>query len=356
MLYKDLESKKKIVIDYIKRNPKTTYRDIRKKLKIHSERIFKGGLAEAFKEAEVDIPRSFENKTKKEKQKIIINIIKKNPNISSFQIKKELKINVPSSFKSIKEAYNLAGIEYPRKKSYNRSPNQKRSEIIKLIKQNPYITLTEIKKKTDITNIYKLFKNINEIYKKSKIKRVGQGEKIKHRKRRDVINFIKTNNLATQREINKACKTKVQEIFKRGIFEAYKKAAVNYPFGRLKLYGTALKEIKKRAKSFEDEISVKLYGFGTVNRLVKTKRGVADVILERNNKKMIIEIKDYQNKEICISQINQLNKYLEDCNCNLGALICHKKPKKDKFLIGKNQIFILDEQELNKIPELFKGS
>ena len=55
---------------------------------------------------------------------------------------------------------------------------------------------------------------------------------------------------------------------------------------------------------------------------------------------------------ISISQIEQLNKYLEDINSDIGILICHKKPKKDKFLIGKNRIFVLEKQELNKIPEI----
>lgn len=98
--------------------------------------------------------------------------------------------------------------------------------------------------------------------------------------------------------------------------------------------------------------AIRLSGFGTVNQLVKTKRGVADIILERKDKKIVIEIKDYQLKEISISQVNQLNKYLEDINSDIGILICHKKPKKDKFLIGKNTIFVLEEKELNKIPEI----
>ena len=55
----------------------------------------------------------------------------------------------------------------------------------------------------------------------------------------------------------------------------------------------------------------------------------------------MIEVKDYQNKDISISQVKQLNKYLEDLNSKLGILICHKKPKKDKFIIG------LIEQETN---------
>lgn len=64
-----------------------------------------------------------------------------------------------------------------------------------------------------------------------------------------------------------------------------------------------------------------------INRLVKTKRGFADIIFERKNKKAIIEIKNYLARDISISQVNQLNKYLEDCNCNLGFLICNKKTR-----------------------------
>ena len=102
-------------------------------------------------------------------------------------------------------------------------------------------------------------------------------------------------------------------------------------------------------------MSVKLSEFGKVNRLVKTKRGFADIVFERKGKKSIIEIKDYQNKDISFSQINQLNRYLEDMGCNFGFLICHKKPKKDKFIIGENKIIILMKDELNKIPELISG-
>ena len=65
---------------------------------------------------------------------------------------------------------------------------------------------------------------------------------------------------------------------------------------------------------------------------------------------------DYELKDISISQINQLSKYLEDYNCDIGFLICYKKPKRDNFLIGKNKIFILEETELSKIPELIKGA
>ncbi len=347
---KNLEVRKK-VIRYIRKNPKATYKSIREHLKVHPERIFKNGMAQAFNEAGIKPPRTFKRKTRKERQKIIINFIKKNPKAGRHTISKVVKINISNVFKSIKEAYREAGIEYPREKSYDRSPEEKRKKIIELIKKNPYLTVPEITIKSR-AHPYRLFKGLDEIYKKAGVKKIGEGEKIKNRKRKDVINFIKKNCLATQREINKACNTHVQTIFKKGIFGAYEKANIKYPFKRLKLYGTTLKEIKKRAKDFEDKIAVILSGYGKVNQLVKTKRGVADIILERKSRKIIVEIKDYQKKDISISQVKQLNKYVEDCNTDIGLLICHKKPKKDKFLIGKNKIFILEKQNLDKINKI----
>jgi Holliday junction resolvase len=178
------------------------------------------------------------------------------------------------------------------------------------------------------------------------------GEKRKDKKRQKVIEFIKNNPFATQREINTSCKTHLRDLFKKGIFDAYKGAGIVFPYKRLVLHGTAIKAIKQRAEDFEKNIAIKLSGYGNANRLIKTKRGFADIVFERKGQKAVIEVKDYEAKDISISQVKQLNKYLEDCNCELGFLICRKKPKKDKFLIGKNKIFILEDSEISKIPEL----
>jgi len=344
--------KRGIIINFIKKNPKTTYNEIREKIKLHPERYFKKGLKEAFEKAKIPNPRNFKIKTKKEKQKIIIKFIKKNPKAGGQTISKQTKINISSVFKNIQEAYQLAKIEYPRNKSYKLSANEKRKLLINEIKKNPEITIPELIKKTKAYP-NKLFGKIENLYKQSGINKITGNEKRRRKVKKKIINYIQGNPLATQREINKNCKTHVQEIFKKGIYEAYKKAEIKYPFERTKLYGTSLKHIKQRAKDFEEEIAINLSGYGNVNRLVKTKRGIADIIFERKNKKIIIEIKDYQCKDISISQINQLNKYLEDCDCNNGVLICHKKPKKDTFLIDKNKIIILEKQELAKIPKLF---
>jgi len=350
MLYKDIEKRKRKIKLFLRKNPNATYNQIKRILHIKIEKVYLGGMKEAFKDSGIESPRNFDKKTKEERRRIIINCIKENPIIGGHTIAKKTKINPSNVFKNIKEAYDLAEVEYPRFK-VKKSKEQKRYEIISQIKNNPLITAKDIKEITGI-NLYKVFKNFNEAYKQAGIKNIHSKNKELIKKQTDIINFIKNNNFATQREINKGCKTHVQEIFNGGIFEAYKNAEVNFPYEQLKLYGIGLKEIRDRAKNFEDEIAIKLSGYGKVNRLIRTKRGVADVIFERKNKKAIIEIKDYKLKEISISQINQLNKYLEDCNCNLGFLICHEKPKKDSFIIGKNKIFILDKDRLESITNL----
>ena len=347
------KEKREIIIEFLKKNPTATYKEIRKETKLHPERLFKGGLKEAYNKAEIKPPRTFDKKTKEEKRKIIINYIKKNPTAGGHTIKKDTKINFQTIFKTTKELYESAGINYPR--DVNKiNKKQKREEILNMLRKNPESTCEDIIKKIDI-NPYMIFKNLKEAYDIIGIKELKNFEKRMIKKQKIVMEFIKNNNFVTQREINKSCKTHVQSIFKGGIMEAYKKARINYPYERRKFHGVVLKKIKEKAKMFEDEVAIKLSGYGRVNRLVKTKRGFADIILEIKNKKIIIEVKDNNNKEISLSEVKQLNKYLEDLNCNLGILICRKKPKKDKFLIDKNKIFILDISEIKEISGLITG-
>ena len=348
-----INEKKDIIINYIKNNPRATHKDIKEKTKLHVGRVFRS-LEEAFKLAGVKSPRTFKKKTKDEKKKIIIDYIRKNPSVGGHTIKKDTKINLLSVFKDTPSAFYAAGIPYPRNID-KRTREEKMNEIINLVKKNPLISTPEIASKTK-TQPYHFFKNVNELYRKVGINPINGRKKWKLKKQQEIIKYIKKNPIATQRDINKICKTHVQLIFNKGIFEAYEKAGIKFPYERLKIYGIGIKKIRDRAKSFEEEIAVKLSGYGRVNRLVKTKRGFADIILERQDKRVIIEVKDYRNKEISISQINQLNKYLEDCNCNLGILICPNKPKKDSFLIDKNKIFILNKEELDKIPIIMSGS
>lgn len=350
MKKRSLEERKKLIVDFIKNNPHTTYKLMKEKLRLNPGRAFKS-LEEAYKLAGIKPKRNFKIKTPEEKRKIIINYIRKHPGAGGQIIKRDTKINISGNFKSIKEAYKKANVDYPREESYKKPASEKKEELIKLVRKNPEITITELMKKIK-TNPYRFFKNIKELYKKAGVKKISGNDKRSIKKRQEVIQFIKNNPLATQREINNSCHTHVQGIFKNGIFDAYKEAEKEFPYERLRVYGVGLKEIRDRAKTFEEKIAIKLSGYGKVNRLVKTKRGFADIVLERKDRKAVIEVKDYELKEISISQINQLNKYLEDCNCNLGFLVCFKKPKKDNFLIGENRIIILEEMEVSRIPEI----
>jgi hypothetical protein len=349
MFYKDLEKRRRNVREFIRKNPNATCRDLRK-IKIKIEKTYSKGIKEAFIDAGIKPPRTFKRKTVEEKRKIIINYIKKHPKAGGQKISKDTKIRFLSIFKNTKEVFDEAGVDYPRKLD-RRKKKGKKKEIINLIRKNPLITMEEIGKKLHLKP-YNFFKSINEIYNLAGIKPLSGVKKRKIKKWKKITQFIKNNQTATQREINKICRTHVQEMFKGGIFEAYKQAGINFPFERLKIYGVARKDIKERSKKYEKEVAIKLSKYGKVNRLVKTKRGVIDIVFERKNKKAIIEVKDYRAKDISISQIKQLNKYLDDYDCNFGILICHKKPKKEEFIIKNNKIYILDNSNIDQVPKL----
>ena len=353
-MYGDAEKRKEILKIFIRNNPSTTHREIRRQLHLKPERVYLGGMTEAFREAGVEPPRTFEMKSKEKRKKILIDYLRKNPNVGTHIISKETKINYNSVFKNVLEFYQEAGVPYLKEHKIElllRDKEKRRQMILGLLRENPAISIEKV---IDITKThpYTLFKNIEEMYLAAGVKLVAKGEKIRINKRKRVIAFLKNNPLATQREINRECKTHVQIIFNNGIFGAYELAGINYPYQRIPFHGAALNHIKNSAKDFESEVALKLSNYGNVSRLVKIKKGFADIIFERNSKKAIIEVKNYFAHEISTSQIKQLNKYLEDCNCNIGFLICRRKPSKDKFLIGKNTMYVLTADELSRIPEV----
>lgn len=348
------EKKRKEVIEFIKKNPKSTYKQLKQAGYSHLERLFKDGLREVYEKLGIKPPRTPKNRTLEERRMIIIDYIKKNPTAGGQTITKNIKISIRSGFKTTKDAFEAAGVPYLHERLCRlrgMSKKEKRERIFSLLRNEPESTFEDIRNKTEI-NPYKIFKNLEQAYNEAGIIKINIRKKRKIKKQKIILEFIRANPLATQREINLSCKTRIQGLFEQGIFGAYKEAGIEFPFERLRMHGTAIKEVKQRAKNFEEEIAQKLACYGKVNRLVKTKSGVADIILERNNRRVIIEVKDYLNKEVSKHEIKQLNRYLGDCNCNLGFLICHDKPKKDRFLIGKNELIILTDSELNKISEL----
>ncbi|MEK6858396.1 MAG: hypothetical protein AABX53_00600 [Nanoarchaeota archaeon] len=353
VFYSNLEKRKYDVRNYIRQHPTATHRELRRNLNLKIEKVYAGGMKEAFSDAEIDSPRNFERLTSEKKRKIVIDYIRKNPAAGGHTIRKETKINFLTVFENTEKAFEAAGIPYTRKNNvlFRGKDSERRQLLFTVLNANPHISIDELMRLCKV-NVYHHFKNANQLYAEAGLKYEGKGVKRRLAKKRAVIDYIKRNNLATQRDINGNCNTHVQLLFDNGIFDAYREAGISFPFERLNFHGTVLKNIKDEARLLEEEVARRLSSYGAVHRLVKTKRGFADIILERNNKKVAIEVKNYKSHEISISQVKQLNKYLEDIHVTLGFLICLKKPSKDTFLIGDNRIYVLEESELNKIPKI----
>ena len=304
MLYKNVKDKEKQLIFYLKNNPTATYQQIKE----------------------------------------VVQYIKTNPGCTIKEIQESTRVSIPKVFGNITEAYKKAEMIYPR---FPKIKNKfVKMSIINFVKTNPLATSVEINQKFGIS-MHKYFKNMKELSREAEIKHLSGHKKQLMKKQNKVIGYIKENPNSTQSEINKACNTHVQEIFTNGIKTAYEKAEIVYPKDRRKKYGAANKHIKNRALAFEDEITTMFKNLGKIKKHFRTGGGIADAIATINNKKYIIEIKDYQSKPVSYSEIKQLNKYISNTpNCNDGFLVCRTKSKKDKFYIGKNKISVITKKDL----------
>lgn len=346
----NLEERKAIVREYLRENPQATYKQIRKDTKIRLEREYKRGIGcmkEAYLDAGVPFSKFLRRRSRKQIIQEVIEFVKKNPNATVIEIQKQTNASVPKIFGSIKNVYEIAGLKYPR---VIEPKAEKKRKILDYIKANHLATLNEISEKFNIS-FFKLFKNVKEMYEEAGLKPLTNIEKRRLRKQQSVINYIKSNPMAAQWEINKACKTHVQEIFKNGISYAYKLAEIPYPKERRIRYGFTDKKIKKRAYEFEKLIFKKISEYYLVKRQVKTKSGYIDLVIEIKGKKIPIEIKDYRVKNIGKNEIRQLVKYIEDLNSDTGIIICNKKIK-DKVYIENKKILILTKDEIGAVAQL----
>ena len=252
------EEKKIQILDYIRKNPKTTITQLQKNLKVSLIRIFNGGIIEAFHEANIEYPRKIHPKCFRD--------ILKEQHIPQSQMK-ELE----------------------------------KKAIIDFVRANPLATIDDINKTLRL-NFYKHFSTLKTVCSIIGINFIDRGPKRTLKKQKEIIEFIKRNPTITQWEINEKCKTHVQEIFKDGIKEAYSKAGIRYPEERLKLYGVSDRIIKKRSHDYENHIIEKLKKLGNIQTQVRIKGGIIDAILEFNNISIIIEIKNYLSKPICLDK------------------------------------------------------
>ncbi|MDP3918392.1 MAG: hypothetical protein Q8Q35_00615 [Nanoarchaeota archaeon] len=134
------------------------------------------------------------------------------------------------------------------------------------------------------------------------------------------------------------------------IKEAYNLAKVEYPQCRNNMSSSVNSAIRKRAYAFEDTVIDMLKTNGKVTKYYRTKYGVADALVEVDEKRYIIEIKDYRSKNnITLSEIKQANRYIEGTkNCFHGIIITHpeSKGKRSKVYIDGNEISIISYKEI----------
>ncbi|MFH1840408.1 MAG: restriction endonuclease [Nanoarchaeota archaeon] len=204
-MVKDLELNRSIVTNYIKKNPNATYREIRKNTKLKVERLFPGCMKGAYNAAGVPFSKHLSKRTKEEMLRTVIKFIKKNPSANTVIIKRELEIEIPKTFGRLKEAYRVAGVEHVPK---------------------------------------------------------------------------------------------------------------------IKVSGTAIPEIRMRSIDFENKVIKFLESKGKVKSKIRTKKGKqADALFYLGDKTYVIEIKNYVKKKITLSEIKQIIRYMEELNHKDGILV-----------------------------------
>ena len=283
-------------------------------------------------------------RSKEQLKEAVKNYIRRNPEVTVDNIECKFSVNVHRIFGGIKEAYDASGIKYPRPKTER---NVVRKQVIRLIRNDRLTTAEDIYRKTGVY-VYKYFKNLADVYKIAGVEFLPNYLKRRIRKKNLVINYIKANPNATQWEINRDCNCHVQEMFERGIRGAYGIACVEYDKNRRKIYGTAVKSIRKRSADFENKISNLLKERGA-DIQVKTKSGTADAVIGINKDVFVVEIKDYRTKPISDTDIKQIKRYLSDLNLKRGIIVTSgrgeiKRIKNDGF-----EISITPEDKIDRL-------
>ncbi|TKJ17300.1 hypothetical protein CEE44_02070 [Candidatus Woesearchaeota archaeon B3_Woes] len=233
---------------------------------------------------------------------------------------------------------------------------QKREVIKRYIQNNPSCTYREIKRATKLKveryykNMKEAYKDANIIFSKNLIKRTLEEQK------EDVIGFIKLNPSSNISEIQNKTKVNVIRAF-GSILKAYKEAGIKYHEKDI-TSGVRNPFIVKRCIEYEKRVINLLKKFGDVKPKIRIENSIIDCLFIYNNKKYIVEIKDFRGKNnITMFELKQLLNYMKILKINDGLLICPKEsfPKRKNSLkkqINELKISILsDEDIISNLPE-----
>ncbi len=372
------------VVNYINDNSSATVSEIERNLKVNVHRLF-GGIKQAFDAAGVEYPEE-------KRLEVCIKNLPEHP----FRESQRFTNNVPKNFRRVAANFNrlfssvsTSGLAEPsvpkdkmschhkvkierqmslapicvssRRKSIRHMEKptpviinsrkdiseHKKKLIIETLKSNPLYSRGDLEEMFHVNmSSFGGFENLCKIAGVEFL--IFQKRRLK--KQRRVIDYIKRHPNATQWEINRECKTKVQNLFDDGIREAFVKSGVKYPERRRILYGASRLSIRKRAVAFQDRVVDFLKCFGDVDTQVRTRNGIADAVLHYRNDILPVEVKYYKSKPICKTELKQLLKYMEDLNCERGVIISNRSGKRE-FEFGKNKIAVISIREFDDYLE-----
>lgn len=221
------------------------------------------------------------------------------------------------------------------------------------IRNHPGCSYLDIRNHTKI-KVERIYRNMIEAYhdagvnlSKNLIKRSSEQQ------RKDVIEFIRENQNCGIPDIRKNARVNVIRVF-GGIIQAYREADIKYPLRQHK-EGVVNPLVVKRSLKFEKKIISLLKNYGKVRPKVRTSAGIVDCLFKYKNTNYVVEIKDFRSeRNITMSQIKQLVKYMKALNYKNGLLICPperfpKRKNKNNICIEDLKIEIISENEIVKL-------
>ena len=233
-----------------------------------------------------------DNQKSDEKRKIVRNYIQTNSDCTYLDIRRDTRIKVERIYKNMKAAYEDAGVVFSKNLTRRNLMEQKRDVII-FIQSNPNCSVTDIQKKTRV-NVGRAF---------------------------------------------------------GGVINAYKAAGIRYTEKQV-TSGVMNPIVIKRCNDFERDIIKNLRDLGEVIPKVRTPAGIVDCIFIYQNKKYVVEIKDFRGKNnITMHELKQLIKYMKSLSHKNGIIVCPKDkfPKRNpcrNVYIDDMEITFLSEEDL----------
>ena len=232
-----------------------------------------------------------------------------------------------------------------------RRPLEGKRNIIKnYIRKNPTCIYRDIRRDTKL-KVERYYKNMGEAYRDAGVKlSKNLTKRNRDEQKRDVTNFIRKNPGCTVTEIQDVTRVTIPRVF-GSILNAYKMADVKYVKKEIK-DGVRNPLVIKRYKKFEKRIIKLLEKLGKVKAQVRISSGIVDCLFNYNHETFVVEIKDYRSKKnITMSDIKQLIRYMKVLNHKKGLIICPKEsfPKKKNtrnIYIENLSINILSEEDL----------